>query len=188
MAGYPTIKYYPRETAGFISANTHTHVFIAGLILVAQRNTLHLSLPETWINHAISMLWISAQCWTLIHATLWINFKVISPDGRSQSMHCAVVFAYNPGTFQIMISEEVDPQSLGMGWVGWGQGEEKGREEGLMKTWEYLPALHCLLSQLFQGLLVVSMSEPTKLCTVCVVCYMWIKTPQRSSHSIFCFS
>lgn len=40
-------------------------------------------------------------------------------------MHCAVVFAYNPGTFQIMISEEVDP----WGWVGWGQVRERRKAE-----------------------------------------------------------
>lgn len=56
MAGYPTIKYYPRETDGYISANTHTHMFIAGLFLVAQRNTVRINLPETWINRVIPAL------------------------------------------------------------------------------------------------------------------------------------
>lgn len=49
-------------------------------------------------------------------------------------MHYSVVFAYNPRTFKIMTSEEVDGQLLGMGWVGSGQGEAKGGKGGLMKT------------------------------------------------------
>lgn len=50
MAGYPRVKYYPGETAGYISSNTQTHMFIVGLFLVAQRNTVCISLPETQIN------------------------------------------------------------------------------------------------------------------------------------------
>lgn len=49
-------------------------------------------------------------------------------------MHYTVVFAYNPRTFKIMTSEEVDPQLLKMVWVGSGQGEAKGGKRGLMKT------------------------------------------------------
>lgn len=42
-------------------------------------------------------------------------------------MHYTVVFAYNPRTFKIKTSEEVDPQLLG--WVGWNQVRERRKEE-----------------------------------------------------------
>lgn len=47
---------YPRETDGFISANTYTQMFTAGLFLVAQSNKIHMSLPETQINCVILRL------------------------------------------------------------------------------------------------------------------------------------